>query len=245
VFDAVRARAEAPVVIINHPRGNTNYFGYVGYDPATGTATTTADWDTRFALVEVFNNSGWESNRAGTVTDWLGLLRAGRKVFAVGSSDSHGLSTSPVGYPRTCIRLGTDDPRVLTASGVRDGLAAGHGSISGGILVDATLGATRTGDTTTGAGSPQLVDVVVQAPTWIDVTTLEVVVDGVTVDTIPIMASDADPGNPVIRYHKAIPVQVAATGGFVVIAAYGAADLEPVHPGHKPFGVTQPIFVTP
>jgi len=26
VFDAVRARPEAPLVIINHPRGGANYF---------------------------------------------------------------------------------------------------------------------------------------------------------------------------------------------------------------------------
>ena len=35
----------------------------------------------------------------------------GAQVFAVGPSDSHGISTAPVGYPRTCITLGTDDPR--------------------------------------------------------------------------------------------------------------------------------------
>ena len=93
VFEAVRARDEAPIVIINHPRGATNYFGYVGYDPATGLASDVADWDTKFTLVEVFNDSDWKANRGGTVTDWLGLLRAGRKVFAIGSSDSHGISS--------------------------------------------------------------------------------------------------------------------------------------------------------
>lgn len=245
VFDAVRARPEAPVVIINHPRGGTNYFGYVGYDPATGTADQLEDWDTKFTLVEVFNDSGWQANKDGNVADWMGLLRAGRKVFAVGSSDSHGLVGSPVGYPRTCVRVGTDDPRMLTASQVRDELAAGHGAISGGILVDARLGTTRTGDQTTGAGAPMMLDVTVQAPTWVDVDSLDVVVDGVVVDTIPIMASDADPGNPVIRFARAVPVQTAAAGGFVLVAAYGSSDLEPVHPGRKPFGVTEPIFVRP
>lgn len=244
VFDAVRARPEAPVVIINHPRGPTNYFGYVGYDPATGLASSTADWDTKFTLVEVFNDSGWASNRNGNVNDWFGLLRAGRKIMAVGSSDSHGLSSSPVGYPRTCLRLGTDDPRALTASAVRDTLAAGHGFISGGIYVTATLGAAQPGDVTTGAGSPMMLDVEVRAASWVDVTTLEVVVDG-TGDTMPIMPSDADPGDPTIRFHKQVPIQVAASGGFVVVAASGDRPLEPVHPGRIPFGVTEPIFVNP
>ncbi len=245
VFDAVRARPEQPVVIINHPHSGKNYFPYVGYDPATGTASAVSDWDTKFTLIEVFNDSGWLANRQGTVEDWLGILRAGRRVFAVGSSDSHGIATSPVGYPRTCLALGTDDPRAITPNLVRDQLAAGHGTVSGGIYVSAAIGATGPGDTTTGAGNPQQVDVTIQAATWIDVTAIEVIVDGVTVDTIPIMAGDADPQNPVIRWHGQIPVQVRAAGGFVVIAAYGTQPLEPVHPGRIPFGMTNPIFVTP
>jgi len=245
VFDAVRARPEAPIVIINHPRGGANYFDYVGFDPATGLASFDAAWDTKFTLVEVFNDSGWLQNRNRTVADWLGLLRAQRKVFAVGSSDSHGLVNSPVGYPRTCIQLGTDDPRALTTTLVRDQLAAGHAFVSGGIYVTARLGTAGPGDTTTGAGSPIDVDVTVQAATWVDVDAIEVVVDGQTVDTIPIMPGDADPTNPVIRFHKPVRIQTAATGGFVIIAAYGNKELEPVHPGRIPFGVTNPIFVTP
>lgn len=245
VFDTVRARPEAPVVIINHPRGGANYFDYVGFDPATGLASSVSDWDVKFTLVEVFNDSSWTENRGRNVEDWLGLLKSGRKVFAVGSSDSHQLSSSPVGYPRTCIALGTDDVASVTGPIVRDALAAGHAKISGGIFVDTALGEAKPGDTTTGAGSPQTVDVTVQAPTWVDVTTVEVIVDGVTVDTIPVMPGDADPTNPAVRFHKQVPVSVQATGGFVVIAAYGGQALEPVHPGRLPFGVAEPIFVTP
>lgn len=245
VFDAVRARPEAPVVIINHPRGATNYFDHVGYDPATGLVEVTSDWDTAFTLVEVFNDASWQGTRDGIVADWLGLLRGGRKVFAVGSSDSHAMSSSPVGYPRTCIALGTDDPRALTADHVRDQLAAGHATISGGIYVSAAIGTAGPGDTTSGAGSPMMVDVTVQAASWIDVDAIEVVVDGETVDTIPILPGDADPTNPAIRWRGQLPVQVRATGGFVLVAAYGDERLEPVHPGRTPFGVTNPIFVAP
>jgi hypothetical protein len=244
VFDAVRARPEAPLVIINHPRGGANYFDYVGFDPATGLANLAAAWDTKFTLVEVFNNSGWQQNRDRNVADWLGLLRAGRKVFAVGSSDSHGIVGSPVGYPRTCLALGTDDPRMATPNLVRDQLAAGHATVSGGIYVTAELGGVAPGDTTTGAGTPLDVTVTVQAARWVDVTSIEVIVDGRTVDTIPVMPGDATPGNAV-RFHKPVAIQTEATGGFVVIAAYGTKPLEPVHPGKIPFGVTEPIFVVP
>jgi predicted secreted protein len=245
VFDAVRARPESPVVIINHPRGGANYFTYVGFHPETGMVDAAAEWDTKFTLVEVFNNAGWVDN--SNVADWLGLLRAGRKVFAVGSSDSHGIAGSPVGYPRTCIAVGTDDPRALTPNMVRDQLAAGHAAISGGIYVSAKIGDTGPGDTTKGAGMPLQVDVTVQAANWVDVSSIQVVVDGEIVDTIPVMKTDAEPGNAVVRWNKRLPmpVQTRATGGFVVIAAYGDKPLEPVHPGKSPFGVTEPIFVVP
>ena len=49
VFDAVRARPEQPVVIINHPRGGANYFDYVGSIRRTGSSRST-DW-IQFTLV--------------------------------------------------------------------------------------------------------------------------------------------------------------------------------------------------
>ncbi len=246
VFDAVRARPEEPVVIINHPRGGANYFDYVGYDPITGMVDDAAAWDTDFTLVEVFNDSGWQANRAGNVADWLSILKAGRKVFAVGSSDSHGISSSPVGYPRTCIDVGSDDPALATGPSVRDPLAAGHARVSGGVYVDARVAGVGPGDTASGLGPTAAVEIDVQAASWIDVDAIEIIVDGVTVDTIAITPGDADPGNPTIRYHDTITVDVAAAGGgYVVVAAYGDATLEPVHPGRLPFGVTQPVFLQP
>jgi hypothetical protein len=244
VFDAVRARPERPAVIINHPRGGTNYFTYVGFDPVTGLVSRAADWDNQFTLVEVFNDADWRRERDRVVADWFALLDAGRRVFAIGSSDSHGVRSSPAGYPRTCIDVGTDDPRALTADLVRDRLVAGHATVSGGIYVDAAIGAAGPGDTATGAGARAQVAVRVQAATWIDVDELEVVVDGRTIRTIPVTPQDADPNNPVIRWQGELEIDVAAGGSWVVVAAQGDAALEPVHPGRTPFGVTNPIWVT-
>ncbi len=243
VFATVRARPEDPVIIINHPRGTSNYFTYVGFDPVTGLVNRADDWDEEFNVVEVFNDSGWLANRDGTVADWFGLLNLGRPVFAVGSSDSHSIRNSPLGYPRTCIELGTDDPRELTPEAVRDGVRDGHATISGGVYLDASVGAAGPGDTATGTGATATVSLRVQAATWIDVDSIDVVVDGVTVETIAILPGDATPGNPVIRWNQTIAVDVATTGSWVVLAAYGNSNLDPVHPGRTPFGVTNPIWL--
>ncbi len=243
VFAAVRARPEQPTIIINHPRGSTNYFGYVGFDAVTGLVDRPEDWDEEFTLVEVFNDSGWLANRDGTVADWFGLLSSGRRVFAVGSSDSHSLSGSPVGYPRTCLRLGTDDPRAVTPNGVRDAAAAGHATVSGGIYVDAWAGGVGPGDELLGVGETVPLRVRVQAATWVDVDFLDVVVDGQTVETIAILPADTDPENAVIRFDRELTVNVTGPASYVLFAAYGDAALEPVHPGRLPFGVTNPIFL--
>ncbi len=242
VFNAMRARPERPTVIINHPNGSTNYFDYVGLDPVTGVVAEPQHWDEEFKLVEIFNDSGWLSNRNGNVASWFALLGTGRQVFAVGSSDSHSLKGSPVGYPRTCIRMGTDDPRQINGDMIRDQLVAGHATVSGGIYVDVAVGAVQPGDTAT-TGARADVAIQVQAATWVDVDTLEVVVDGETVATIPITPGDADPLNPVVRWQDVVPVDVAAGGSWVVVAAYGSDSLAPVHPGRAAFGVTNPIFL--
>lgn len=244
VFDTVRARPEAPVVILNHPRGGTNYFGYTEFDRATGSGRA-GDWDDGFNLVEVFNDSGWQSNRDGTVGDWLALLDHGREVFAVGSSDTHSIPGSPVGYPRTCMQLGTDDPGAVTPSQVRDALAAGHATISGGIYVDADVMGEGPGAHVAGVGSRTSVHVRVQAASWIDVDALVVIVDGMERDTVTILPGDADPLAPHVRYEGDLDVDVATGGSYVIVAAYGDEPLEPVHPGRMPFGVANPIFLTP
>lgn len=244
VFDMVRARPEAPVVIINHPMGGTNYFGYVGYDNITGMVERTEDWDDEFGLVEVFNDADWNHARGGTVAAWLSLLDHGRVVYAVGSSDSHAISGSPVGYPRTCIELGSDDPRDVVATAVRDQLAAGHATISGGIYVDTLVGDAGPGDTATGLGTSATVHVRIQAASWVDVDAFDVVVDGVTVDTVEILPGDADPAHPNVRFEEDITVDVASAGSYVIVAAYGDSTLEPVHRGRIPFGVANPIFLT-
>jgi hypothetical protein len=161
-------------------------------------------------------------------------------VFAVGSSDSHGISSSPVGYPRTCITLGTDDPQQVTPDLVRDQLSAGHATVSGGIYVSTSVGGKGPGETVTGTGSTAMVDVEVQAAPWIDAKKLEIVVDGAVAQTI-----DLPQTTDVVRYHAQVPVTVASGGSYVIVAAYGDQTLEPVHPGRIPFGVTNPIFLKP
>jgi len=177
--------------------------------------------------------------------DWFALLSSGRRVFAVGSSDSHRLDGSPVGYPRTCLRLGTDDPRAVTPDRVRDATAAGASVISGGILIDVAGPAGEgPGETVSGAGASADLDVRVQAPSWIEgALTMEVIVDGETTERIELRDADSDPLTPAVRLQGAVAVPVAPAGSWVLLHVAAAGDLAPLHPGRAAFGVTNPLFL--
>lgn len=257
VFAEARARPEAPAFIINHPRGAviSGYFSAAQFDPATGNVGKPELWDDEFTLVEVFNDDDLYDvaddgtrTRTPIVNDWFALLNSGRRVFAVGSSDSHNIYGAPVGYPRTCLPFESDDPRTLTPNMVRDVTAAGHSTISGGLFltVEGPDGA-GPGDEVTGVGSVASFDVTVQAPCWVRATELEVIVDGELVETIPIPA--VDPSSCDAERFSAtgamgLEVPVAATGSWVVFHASGDMDLSPVHPGRMPFAVSNPVFLS-
>ena len=249
VFDDARSRvgpAGPATVIINHPRiGGAigGYFAAAEYDPVTGRAGQPDWWDERFSLVEVFNDSDFDANLATSVRDWFSLLDHGRRVFAVGSSDTHQVVDLPIGYPRTCIELDTDLPeelRRLGAGFVRDRLLEGRATVSGGIYVDARSDAGGPGSTLASASARETVRVTVQAATWIDATRLRVYANGALVQTLPL--GPADPGNPALRYSGTVAIDVPLGGAWVVLVASGDRPLAPVHPGRKPFGVTNPLF---
>ena len=241
VFNEIRARPEAPLLIIHHPRAGglrQGYFTEAGYDPATGMVTHPENWDDTFDVVEVFNAGDFERFRDSTVTDWFSLLSAGRRVMTVGSSDSHHITEDPVGYPRTCLWIGEDDPRALTGERIRDVTHSGASFVTGGIYLEA-IGPSGIipGGTATGVGARASIAVTLRAPSFIDVDQLEVIVNGTTTEIIPIAdATDA------IRFNDTIEVDVPASGAWVVLHA--SASTEPdVAYGGRPFAVSNPMFL--
>jgi len=114
--------------------------------------------------------------------------------------------------------------------------------VSGGIYLDVTgAGGATFGDEIEGAGERAAFEVVVRAASHVEVNRLEVIVDGVTSETLPIEASDADPGNPSIRARVDVEVDVAAGGSWVVFHAAGDAPFDAQ--GSRPFAVSNPIWL--
>jgi hypothetical protein len=240
VFKTVRELPESPALIVNHPEAGSvgGYFSAAGFKRETGTGNEL--WSDDFTALEVFNDSDFESVRKGIAASWFSLLDAGKTYWAVGSSDSHHIRSSPVGYPRTCLRVGHDDPRRLTPEVVRDAVKRGAAVVSGGLTMTVEApGGAGPGETAT-AGQYK---VTVRAPSWLEASKLEVIVDGVSTQTIDLTAAS---GGPERRYDAQVNVSAASSRPrhWVVFHAKGpdGKDLSPLHPGRRPFAVSNPIF---
>ena len=244
VFHNIAELPERPVLIINHPRSSTfqGYFEAAGFDRSTATGDPDL-WSDEFGAIEVFNDGDLEENRSKSVADWFAILNHGRKVWAVGSSDSHRYRSSPVGYPRTCLRFGHDDPTLLSAEKVRDALRSGDAVVSGGLYMTVTgPGGVRPGGTIPAASGTQSFQIVVQSPKWLTAKRLEIIVDGETVATKELQESVTPQGR---RYELTVPVDPPAGHPgphWVIFNATSTTDLAPLHPGRRPFAVSNPIF---
>jgi hypothetical protein len=244
VFSTVHALPEKPVLIVNHPRGDGfgGYFSAARYQRDTNTGDAVL-WNDQFEAIEVFNDSDFESNRKDTVADWFAFLNLGKKMVAVGSSDSHQLRTSPIGYPRTCLWFGHDDPNKLTPTLVRDAVASGSAVVSGGLYMTvAGPGGERPGQTVKVPAGGADFTVTVQTPSWMGEASLETIVNGKTVSTSPLTPSGPGPAR---RSTATVKVQLdpAAKVNWVVFHAKGEGDLSPLHPGRKPFAVSNAVFL--
>jgi len=240
----IRTVTGARVVTLNHPRDvhqNFTPFGPDNFDASTGEFKAKPKFDCD--AIEVVTSAAMQSDIMLLYRDWFALLNHGHRMAAVGSSDSHHLRTSPVGYPRTCLWFGHDDPKQLTANAVRDAVAAGSATVSGGLFMAVEgPGGERPGESVAMASGTALFRVTVQAPSWIDATELEVIVGGETTHVEPLMP--LGPG-PAKRFVNELMVSMPpnAANSWVVFHAKGETDLSPLHPGRRPFAASNPIFL--
>lgn len=240
IFKLVHERPEKPALIVNHPNtaGFGGYFSATVFDYATAKGRDGV-WSEEFEALEVFNGSDFDKNRDASVKSWFSMLNAGKTTWAVGGSDSHHWRTSRIGYPRTCMNFGHDDPSKVTPELVRDFIKTGAAIVSGGLsmTVQGPGGAGPGGTDKAGAYK-----VTVSAASWVDATELEVIVDGETSQKLPLGTSvGAGPGK---RFELAVNVAPTTSRArhYVVFTAKGDRDLSPISPGDKPFAASNPIF---
>jgi hypothetical protein len=186
------ARERAPLfaeglVQVNHPRmADIGYFDLARFDrdDVPGFAARAPEASLAFDALEVYNGDDYVSlaRVEHVLRDWYALLDAGRFVTATGNSDSHKLTFHEVGVPRTYVRAGTDKPRELDLRAFVRALREGRAVVSGGPFVTLDVAGKGPGEAVT-RGRHQAV-ARFEAPPWLDVSSLELVVRGATVATV-------------------------------------------------------------
>ncbi len=263
------ARANDPekkrILQVNHPRlpKDIGYFNVQGYKHG-GPIPIGMRKD--FDALEVYN--GYDiavpSRVDEVLEDWFALLEAGRRYVATGSSDSHRIQYQWAGYPRTVVR--TPSARPIDPFAVVAELKAGHAIVTSGPFIEATIDGHGPGDTA--PATAKTLHVVVRAVPWIDVTSLDVVVGGKVVTTLPIASPGAADGDApkekvktpplattptaaleasTIRLEQDVPLTFAKVPTWVVVVVRGTRLLDDVLPFMPvpPRAFTNPIWIGP
>lgn len=256
LVDLLRSAHPDSVVQVNHPRyEDKSTFDLVRYDPADGhahadpvdlgfppgTDLDRLDYDS----YEVFNAIG-HNDLEEQLRDWFSLLNLGRRITATAGGDSHTLDAFP-GHPRNLVLLGNDDPAQTSPQAVVEALRRMRVLVTSGPYVRA--GAvppaggepSLPGDLVTDTDGEMALRVEVQAPTWMDVDEVVVVMNGQAGTPIAVPAAVSPGPQPVLRYAATLAMPVLADAWFVVIARGDARD--PVLLNRAPVAVTNPVYI--
>lgn len=241
VETARESNAGDELVQLNHPRGSSAYFNHVDFDPSAGMGRKNSDdFTTAFDAIEVFNGKRKDDTRE-VLRDWYGLLNHGVFLTAMGNSDSHSAAQKQeVGYPRTYIRFpGVKSVTEIGKSDLIRAIRSGDASVCAGPFVTIEADGRSMGSTVTAEGGAVDLAVKVQAPPWMRVDRVKIMVNGTEREDL--RAQVAESRDP-IRFEKTISLSVASDS-WVIAIAEGDADLSPVVLGATPLSFTNPIFI--
>ncbi|MBY0275122.1 CehA/McbA family metallohydrolase [Candidatus Binatia bacterium] len=210
LFATLRTDPRGPVVQVNHPRaGGIGYFDLTAFNPVSGTSAN-PDFSLAFDAIEVFN--GKRLSQLPTVlNDWYRLLNRAKRVTGVGNTDTHIVFSQELGYPRNFVAVGTDDPATLSEATFKSALKGQQSLFTNGPFVELKVdGAPIGAQISNGSGTVNAA-VRIQAPTWITVDTLDIVVNGNVVQTVSVPTT----GNA-LRLDATYPLQITADSWIAV-----------------------------
>ena len=221
----------AEIIQVNHPRDSTGYFDTVGFDPNLGTLPLTHEqWTSDFDTIEVFNGAG---DLCAVMKDWQSLLLQGKRVTAVGNSDSHSLGR-PVGYPRNYLPTSANRAIGVSKAEIIDALKTGKVSIGGGAYLSLGQGL-MWGDTLLGRN--QSIALQAHSSSFTQLTKLRAYFNGKLIweQTLnsPIESLSDFSDNVTINVEE---------DGFLIFFAEGP-NLIAVHPSQPTFALSNPLWI--
>jgi hypothetical protein len=246
LFDAARSASPDGVLQVNHPRmGSIGYFDILHLDrgDVRGWAERHPAIATRFDAIEVFSGDHYARISAvrEVLEDWYALLNAGLRYTATGNSDSHKIAYQDAGMPRNWVAMRQDEPAQLDEAAFTRAVNDGRVIVSSGPFV--TLHAGDVGIGGRVAPGRHGLRVHVDAPKWIDVSQVDLVVRGQVVQRWKVPALAAEAAVPHPRLSQIHDLELAA-GDWVVAVVTGKRRMAGYYRARaQPFAFTNPIFV--
>ncbi len=229
-------RDETTILQLNHPRFN-EWIGYawaIDFDPAMASTMLLEAFP--FDAIEVYNGHELDKESPGDVTDvlvdWFVLLNHGWRGAATGSSDTHRLTRSPVGLPRTCI-AGAD----LTTEAFLEGVRQRRAVVTNGPSLTVEVGGGGPGETVLGGGAVTA-RAMTAWPEWAAADQLEVWVNGSRTFDAPLAPGGSDTTEIDLEIDQDAWVVVIVTGSTPLGVPGGQPAKEML-----PLAFTNPVFI--
>lgn len=242
----IRGGEQSRIHQVNHPRGSQSYFEGIALAPGKTDANVLT-----FDAVELLNGKRIDDTE-DVLVDWFGLLGAGHRFAATGTSDAHGLS-SGAGNARSYIFLGGKDGKPRDVQGVFTGpeadaaIRAGATVASTGPLVAISLAGEVTvtaGQTLQGAKGTVRLHVVVQAPEWMPLGPLSIFRNGEELHVTDLAGVKAVDGLRRAEVEFAAPAATKAGWWTAVLRPDPSAKRPPIQ-ARPVWAVCSPVYESP
>ncbi len=220
MFAALRRDPKDPVVQVNHPRaGGLGYFDLSAVNAINGRSAD-PQWSSDFDAVEVFN--GKRLYQVGAVLhDWYNMLNDGMHLVGMGNTDTHQVFSQEIGYPRNFVQVGVDDPSTVPEFAFRDAVRQGHTFFTNGPFVETWVDGQGPGNLVDASSGNVDLRVRVQAPDWVAVDTVNVIVNGQLARTIAVPAFTT-----VVRFDDVISLPIDRDSWIAVEVKGGQCEVD-------------------
>lgn len=252
LLKATRSTPGVQVITLNHPRDlHSGYvpLGRKQFNPVSGAALQGQDFS--FDGLEVITSAAMQSDIMLLFRDWFALLNHGRRVTALGSSDSHDVSRFILGQGRTYVKSASKSMAAIDVGEACRSLREGRALVSFGLLANLVVNDRYgAGDLATRGNRGVLAKVTVLGPAWVQADRIELFANGVRVADHKLSPTSGITKALVVfrlpRFKHDVHLVAIATGPGVTAPFWETP--RPYQPSSKSFtprvlGATNPVWL--
>lgn len=241
-FPMVHSLPTDPLLVVNHPRlpPDLGYFLNIGWPRIPGEKLATASLIDGIELLNGYEESPPELTEL--LADWFFLLNDGQRITALGNSDTHLVDALVAGYPRSWLRLPTEEPARVIQDDLRAAVRGMRAVASNGPFLQLLVDGRDVGDTVLVRGGQVRVHVIADAASWIDLKRVQLYRSGELVLSLPI----TERKHPALDTVLDLPINA---DGWLVAMVVGAEPLPvdvigSIEGGQaRPFAITNPVWL--